>query len=105
MPARKPEFDIKVVVTDALTGNYLKKLSRQTYIATAIVIFICVVSLIWLVFHIGGNIPIARSTLLVFYANSMYAFASFVGASWCFQTVYRARRGPVRLTTRHRNAW
>lgn len=105
MPVRKPEFDIKVVVTDALTGNYLKKLSRQMYIATAIVIFICVVSLIWLVFHIGGNIPVARSTLLVFYANSMYAFASFVGAGWCFQTVYRAGRGPVRLATRHRNAW
>src|SRR5581483_5016769 len=105
MPARKSELDVKVVVTGALTQNYLKKLSRQTYIATAIVIFICAVSLIWLVFHIGGKTSVARSTLLVFFANFMYAFASFAGAAWCFQTVYRARRGPVRLTTRHRNAW
>ncbi|HKV57906.1 MAG TPA: hypothetical protein VJO32_06475, partial [Ktedonobacteraceae bacterium] len=105
MPAHKSELDIKAVVTDALNQNYLKKLSRQTYIATAIVIFICVVSLIWLVFQIGGKTPIARSTLLVFYANSMYAFASFVGATWCFQTVYRAGNGPVRLTARHRRAW
>ncbi|MGH2498220.1 MAG: ATP-binding protein [Ktedonobacteraceae bacterium] len=105
MPVHKSELDIKAVVTDALNQNYLKKLGRQTYIATAIVIFICVVSLIWLVFHIGGKTPVARSTLLVFYANSMYAFASFVGAIWCFQTVHRAGNGPVRLTTRHRNAW
>jgi len=105
MPVRTSELGIKVVVTEALTQNYLKKLSRQTYIATAIVIFISVVSLIWLVFHIGGKVPLARSTLLVFYSNSIYAFVSFVGATWCFQTVYRARRGPVRLAPRHQRAW
>ena len=105
MPVRTSELGIKVVVTEALTQNYLKKLSRQTYIATAIVIFISVVSLIWLLFHIGGKVPVARSTLLVFYSNSIYAFVSFVGATWCFQTVYRARRGPVRLAPRHQRAW
>ena len=105
MPVRKTEPGIQFTVTDALTPVYLKKLSRQTYTATAIVICISVVSLIWLVFHIGGKIPVGRSTLLVFYANSIYAFVSFVGATWCFQTVYRARRGPVILTARHRRAW
>src|ERR1700730_8632846 len=105
MPVRKSEPGIKFTVTDALTPDYLKKLSRQTYTATAIVIFISVVSLIWLVFHIGGKIPVGRATLLVFYSNSVYAFVSFVGAMWCFQTVYRARRGPVILTARHRRAW
>lgn len=105
MPVRKSEPGIKFTVTEALTPNYLKKLSRQMYTVTAIVLFISVVSLIWMVFHIGGKIPVGRSTLLVFYANSMYAFVSFVGAAWCFQTVYRARRGPVILTVRHRRAW
>src|SRR5260370_34418572 len=100
MPVRTSELGIKVVVTDALTQNYLKKLSRQTYIATAIVIFVSVVSLIWLLFHFGGKVPVARSTLLVFYSNSMYALVSFVAATWCFQTVYRATRWPVRLSPR-----
>src|SRR5450759_221306 len=105
MPVRKSIPGIKFTVTDALTPNYLKKLSRQTYTATAIVLFIGVVSLIWMVFHIGGKIPVGRSTLLVLYSNSMYAFVSFVGATWCFQAMYRARRGPVILTPRHRRAW
>ena len=105
MPVRKSELGINFTVTDALTPGYLKKLSRQTYTATAIVIFISVVSLIWLVFHIGGKIPVGRSTLLVLYSNLMYAFVSFVGALWCFQTVYRASQGPVILTVRHRRAW
>jgi signal transduction histidine kinase len=105
MPVRKSELEIKITVTDTITQNYLKKLSRQTYRSTAIVIFIGVVSLLWLVFQIGGKTPVARATLLVFYANSMYAFASFIGATWCFQMVHRARRGPVRLAARHRRAW
>lgn len=105
MPVRKFMPGIKFTVTDALTPNYLKKLSRQTYTATAIVLFISVFSLLWMIFHIGGKIPVGRSTLLVFYANSMYAFISFVGATWCFQTVYRAGRGPVILAVRHRRAW
>ena len=105
MPVHKSESGLQFTVTDALTPAYLKRLSRQTYTATAIVIFISVVSLIWLVFHLGGTITIGRSTLLVFYANAMYAFVSFVGAFWCFQTVYRAHKGPVIVTMRHRRAW
>ena len=105
MPVPRSISGIKFTVTEALTPQYLKKLSRQTYMATAIVLFISVVSLIWLVFRIGDTIPVERSTLLVFYANAMYAFVSFVGATWCLQTVYRARRGPVILTPRHRRAW
>lgn len=105
MPAHTSESGIKFTVTNALTPAYLKRLSRQTSTATAIVIFTSAVSLIWLVFHLGGTVVIGRSTLLVFYANAMYALASFVGAFWCFQTVYRARRGPVKVTARHRRAW
>jgi uncharacterized membrane protein len=105
MPVRKFEPGIKITVTGALTPSYLKKLDRQTYIATAIAIFISVVSLLWLVFHIGGKTPVGRSTLLVFYANAMYAFVSCIGAAWCFQLVFRARRGPVILTAQHRRAW
>ncbi len=105
MPVHKPESGIQYTVTDALTPAYLKRLSRQTFMATAIVIFMTAVALIWLVFHLGGTIAIGRSTLLVFYANAMYAFVTFVGAFWCFQTVYRARKGPVIVAVRHRRAW
>ena len=105
MPVHTSESGIQFTVTDALTPASLKRLSRQTYTATAIVLFISVVSLVWLVLHLGGTVAIGRSTLLVFYANAMYAFVSFVAAFWCFQTVYRARRGPVILTARHRRAW
>ncbi len=105
MPERKSEPGINFTVTDALTPDYLKKLGRQTYTSTAFVIFISVVSLIWLVFHIGGKIPVGRSTLLVLYSNVIYAFVSFVGAMWCFQMVYRARHGPVTLTALHQRAW
>ncbi|HLX56444.1 MAG TPA: ATP-binding protein [Ktedonobacteraceae bacterium] len=105
MPARRSELQVKATVTDALTQNYLKKLSRQNYIATAIFIFIAVFSLLWLFFRIGGTIFLARATVLVFFSNSMYALASFIGATWCFQTAYRVRRGPVRLEPRQQRAW
>ena len=105
MPVHTSESGLQFTVIDAITPAYLKRLSRQTYTATAIVIFISVISLIWLVFHLGGTVAIGRSTLLVFFANVMYAFASFVGAFWCFLTVYRARRGPVMVAARHRRAW
>ena len=105
MPVHTFESGLRYTVTDALTPAYLKRLSRQTYAATALVIFISAVSLIWLVFHLGGTVAIGRSTLLVFFANSMYAFVSFVGAFWCFQVVQRARKGPVIVAARHRRAW
>src|ERR1051326_7282396 len=105
MPVHKSESGLQFTVTDALTPAYLKRVSRQAYAATASVIFMSALSLIWLVFHLGGAVTIGRATLLVFFANAMYAFVSFVGAFWCFQAVYRARRGPVQVTTRHRRAW
>ena len=105
MPVHKSESGLQFTVTDALTPAYLKRLSRQTYTATALVIFISAVSLIWLVLHLGGTVAIGRATLLVFFANAMYAFVSFVGAYWCFQTVYRTRKGPVIVTVRCRRVW
>ncbi|HVB74454.1 MAG TPA: ATP-binding protein [Ktedonobacteraceae bacterium] len=105
MSLRRSAIQGETTVTDALTLNYLRKLSRQNYIATAIFIFISVFSLLWLVFQIGGTTPLARATVLVFYSNSMYAFVSFIGAFWCFQTAYRARRGPVILAPRYQRAW
>ncbi len=105
MAGRRSEPQIKTTVTDALTRGYLKKLGRETYIATAIVIFICLFSLLWMVFQVGAGMPVSRATLLVFFANVMYAFVSCIGAFWCFQMVYRAKRGPVKLEARHRRAW
>jgi signal transduction histidine kinase len=101
MSARLPELHLKTTVTDKLTRTYLRKLSRQNYIATASTALIVTFSLIWLIFQIGGY----ASTAVTFFANSMYALTSLIGAYWACITAYRARYGPLRLEPRHQLAW
>ena len=101
MSARLPEIHLKTTITDKLTRTYLRKLNQQNYIATASAALIVTFSLIWLIFQIGGY----ASTTVTFFANSMYALTSLIGAYWACITAYRARYGPLRLEPRHQLAW
>src|SRR6266849_1525235 len=100
MQVRLPEL-YKMSATDKLTLAYLQKLSRQNYIATASAALIVTFSLIWLIFQFGGY----AGPAVTFFANSMYAVASLIGAYWACMTAYRARYGPLRLGPRHQLAW
>ena len=100
MQVRLPELH-KMSATDKLTLAYLQKLSRQNYIATASAALIVTFSLIWLIFQFGGY----AGPAVTFFANSMYAVASLIGAYWACMTAYRARYGPLRLGPRHQLAW
>ncbi len=91
----------KMSATDKLTLAYLQKLSRQNYIATASAALIVTFSLIWLIFQFGGY----AGTAVTFFANSMYAVASLIGAYWACMIAYRAHYGPLRLEPRHQLAW
>ncbi|TMF46180.1 MAG: GAF domain-containing sensor histidine kinase [Chloroflexi bacterium] len=99
------ELRIKTTATDRLTQKYLRRLERENYIAAAITIFIATGSLLWLVFQFGGHTRFGEASVVTFFANSMFAVASAIGAIWCFETAYRARRGPVILEPRHQLAW
>jgi len=99
------ELQIKTTATDRLTQKYLRRLERENYIAAAITIFIVTGSLLWLVFQFGGHTRFGEASVVTFFANSMFAVASAIGAIWCFETAYRARRGPVILEPRHQLAW
>ncbi len=100
MQVRLPELH-KMSATEELTLAYLRKLSRQNYIATASATLIVTFSLIWLIFQFGGYAGMA----VTLFANSMYAVASLIGAYWAWMTAYRARYGPLRLEPRHQLAW
>lgn len=90
---------MKNMATDKLTHAYLQKLDRQSYLALASAVCIIAVSLFWMLFHLGGK------ELTIYYADSMYAIASWIGSFWVCRTAYRARWGAVRLEPRHQLAW
>ena len=90
---------MKTFARTELRRDYLRKLDQQNYLATGIVIVVIVVSVFWLLFHLGGN----KAVML--YSDLMYGLASLIGAYFAFITAYRARRGPLRLGSLHRLAW
>jgi len=86
-------------LTHRLTRAYLEKPARYNYVATAAVVIIITLSLLWMLFRIGGE----RGTII--FSIVAYGISAFLGAVWAFRTAYLARYGPVRLGSRHQLAW
>ena len=100
MAVRQPEpLHIRTKATDRLTRTYFQKLGLQNYLATASVAIIVTFSLFWLIFRFGGE----QKT--IFFSDSMYAVAAWIGAFWACATAFRARYGPLQLEPRHQLAW
>ena len=93
------QLQLKTIATDKLTRPYLEKLSRQNYVATAITILIVIFSLFWELYKLGGQ------DKTIYFADSMYGVAAWIGSFWAWRTAYRARFGPLRLEPRHQLAW
>lgn len=92
-------MDLKTVVGERLTRAYLRKLSWQNYVATAIAVILVTFSFLWMLFQLRGTDVTGQL------ANILYAVASFIGALWTGCTAFRARYGPVRLAETHQLAW
>jgi signal transduction histidine kinase len=99
MSVHPHELQLKTTATDKLTRPYLQKLSRQNYFATVLTILIVIFSLFWELYQFGGK----KNT--IYFADSMYAVAAWIGAFWAWRTAYRTRFGPLRLEPRHQLAW
>ncbi len=93
------KLQLKITATNKLTRPYLEKLNRQNYVATAITILIVIFSLFWELYKLGGQ------EKTIYFADSMYGVAAWIGSFWACQTAYRARFGPLRLEPRHQLAW
>ena len=96
---RRSELALKPTATEKLTARYLRKLSQREYIATASMLIIVSMSLLWMLLKIGGD----HNNML--FADSMYAISGWIAAFWIFRVVFHARYGPLRLEPRHRLAW
>ncbi|MGZ3643852.1 MAG: GAF domain-containing sensor histidine kinase [Ktedonobacteraceae bacterium] len=94
-----PQLQLKATATEKLTRPYLAKLHRQNYIATAITILIVIFGLFWELYKLGGQ------EKTIYFADSMYGVAAWIGSFWACRTAYRARFGPLRLEPRHQLAW
>ena len=99
MAEHLPQLQLKATATDKLTRSYLAKLNRQNYLATTITILIVIFSLFWELYKLGGQ------EKTIYFADSMYGVAAWIGSFWAFRTAYRARFGPLRLEPRHQLAW
>jgi len=91
MPVHLHELQLKTTATDKLTRSYLEKLSRQNYLATAITILIVIFSLFWELYKLGGQ------EKTIYFADTMYGVAAWIGSFWAWRTAYRALLGPLRL--------
>lgn len=90
---------MKTAVTGRLTLAYLRRLDRSTYYAAAFSTLIVTISLLWMIFQLGG------SDLTGSVSNFVYPACSLLAALWLGKTAYNARYGPVRLESRHQLAW
>jgi hypothetical protein len=90
---------MKTFAANKLTRTYLEGPARSNYVATAATVLIITLSLLWMLFHIGGQSGTTIFSVVV------YGVSSLLGALWAFRTAYLARRGPVRLERQHRLAW
>jgi signal transduction histidine kinase len=99
MAVHSHQLQLKTTTTDKLTRPYLDKLKRQNYTATAITILLVIFSLFWELYKLGGQ------ERTIFFADSMYGIAAWIGSFWACGTAYRAHFGPLRLEQRHQLAW
>src|SRR6266487_4260549 len=99
MSARLHELQLKTTATEKLTRDYLQKLHRENYVATACTIVIVIFSLFWELYKLGGQ------EHTIYFADAMYGVAAWIGSFWAWRTAFRARFGPLRLEPRHQLAW
>src|SRR5581483_9062620 len=102
MSALQTGFAHTTGTTTELTGAYIQKVERQKYQAVALLIFLVMISFIWLLFQFENG-PGQDGPAL--FSNFMYTLTSLIGAGWTFYAAYQASRGPVVLGKRHRQAW
>lgn len=99
MPVRQHELQLKATAKDTLTQTYLQKLNRQNYVAAVCTLLLVAFSLFWMLSKAGGQ------EKTIYFADSMYAVAAWIGSFWALRTAYRARFGALRLEPRHQVAW
>src|SRR4029077_8889410 len=102
MPAYQTKSTFDAIITDKLTAHYLQKLERRKYIALALLLFLSIISFLWLLFLSGNSAGRDRTAL---FANLVYILGSFVGAYWTLSATYCASRHPLILEGRYRVAW
>lgn len=90
-------MEIGVTVYPSLSD--MQCMGRRIFFATALTILIITASMLWMLFHIGGD----RGTIL--FADAMYSVSAFLAAIWVFRCVYWIRRGPLLLSKAHRLGW
>jgi signal transduction histidine kinase len=90
---------MRSITTNKLTHTYLERPARDNYIAIALTVTIIILSIFWIVFHIGSDSDTAM------YTQIMYGVSAFLGALWAFRTAYMGKYGPVRLERQHQLAW
>ena len=102
MSALQTGFAHTTGTTTELTVAYVQKVERQKYRAVALLLFLVVISFIWLLFQFDND-PGQDGPAL--FSNFMYTLTSLIGAGWTFHAAYQGSRGPVVLGKRHRQAW
>jgi signal transduction histidine kinase len=90
---------MKIIATDRLTIDWLQKLKRYNITATALAVFLVAFSLFWMLVRLGGD----EATLLS--SDIAFSLTAVIGAAWTFQSVYRAQRGPVHISSRQILTW
>lgn len=90
---------MKIAIAEKLTLVHVQKQGRLVFFATAATILIMTISVLWMLFHVGGE----RVTIL--FADAAYAATAFIGASWVFYVVHQMCKGPLLLEKRYCQAW
>jgi signal transduction histidine kinase len=91
---------MRSITTNKLAHAYLERPARDNYIAIALTITIIILSVFWIVFHIGSS-----SSGTAMYTQAMYGVSALLGALWAFRTAYMGKHGPVHLERQHQLAW
>src|ERR1700692_1970459 len=97
MSAQQPETAIKAISTAKLTFNYVQKMERQKYHALGVLLFLVIISFIWLLFQ-SENSSVRTENAI--FPHAMYILTSFIGAYWCLRVAYRGYQGNSLLLTR-----
>ena len=82
-----------------LSRASVRRADIYLYLASAFSLLYVLLSLFWMLFHIGGTQATTH------FANISYVICSLIGAVWAFSLVYKSRFGPVRLQPRLERAW
>jgi signal transduction histidine kinase len=90
---------MRTIVTKRLTPAYLRKLSRQNRVVVALAALTVIVSMLWMIFRLGGT------EVTALFADVMYGLTALVGAWGALLTAYRCRWGPLKVEPRCQLAW